>query len=471
MQLTTALFSSLFLAAAVVVQPGGAAALSIEEARHLLARSGFVGTPAEIDALAKLTRSQAVAQILDQASPHAATPPPAWTADWIPPRRTDMSQDERRVLRETLREQALDLKAWWLREMLDSPTPLSEVMTLFWHGHFTSSLTKVKAPALLYRQNVLLRRHALGNFGALLHAISRDPAMLLYLDNARSRKQAPNENFARELLELFTLGEGNYTEADMTEAARAFTGWSIDRDSGAFRFRAPLHDGGEKQILGRRARFDGDQVIDLLLEQPETARLIVTKLWRHFISERPQPAEVEHLSHIFRSSGYEMKALLAALFESDAFWDPATRGRLVKSPVDFVVGTLRLFELPVGEDRDLAWISRRLGQDLFDPPDVKGWPGGTAWITGATLLDRQALIARVTGNARRDMALAAGTARDQRSAIFDRWVASLPDSWQEAETVTLLVLAVAPVDGDVLDRRASGALVRSLLADPAYHLK
>lgn len=382
-----------------------------------------------------------------------------------------MSQEERRVLRETLREQALDLKAWWLREMLDSPTPLSEVMTLFWHGHFTSGLTKVKAPALLYRQNVLLRRHALGNFGALLHAIARDPAMLLYLDNARSRKQAPNENFARELLELFTLGEGNYTEADMKEAARAFTGWSIDRDSGAFRFRAPQHDGGEKRILGRRERFDGDQVIDLLLEQPQTARLVVGKLWRHFISDRPQPAEVECLAAIFRNSGYELKPLLAALFESEAFWDPANRGRLIKSPVDFVVGTLRLFDLPVRKDRDLAWISRRLGQDLFEPPNVKGWPGGTAWITGATLLDRQALIARVIGQQRKDMTMASDDPGSQRSAIFDRWVAALPDGWQEAGTVTLLVLAVPPVDGAVLDRQASGALVRSLLADPAYHLK
>jgi len=470
-QLSVPLVSSLFLATAVLAQPGSAVALSVEEARHLLSRSGFAGKPGEIAALAGLSRSQAVAQLLDQASPEAVTPPPAWSAAWVPTRVADISQEERLALREKLREQALDLKAWWFREMLDSPTPLSEVMTLFWHGHFTSGLTKVKAPALLYRQNVLLRRHALGNFGALLHAIARDPAMLLYLDNARSRKPAPNENFARELLELFTLGEGRYTEADMKETARAFTGWSVDRDSGAFRFRARQHDGGEKRILGRRARFDGDQVIDLLLEQPETARLVVGKLWRHFVSERLDPAEIERLAGIFRNSGYELKPLLAALFESQAFWDPDNRGRLIKSPVDFVVGTLRLFDLPVRKDRDLVWISRRLGQDLFEPPNVKGWPGGAAWITGATLLDRQALMARVTGQQSKDMAMATGAAGSRRSALFDRWVVDLPGGWQEAEKVTLLVLAVPPVDAAVLDRRASGALVRSLLADPAYHLK
>jgi uncharacterized protein (DUF1800 family) len=344
-------------------------------------------------------------------------------------------------------------------------------MTLFWHSHFTSSLKKVKAPALLYRQNVLLRRHALGNFAELLRAVARDPAMLVYLDNARSRRQAPNENFARELMELFTLGEGHYTEADLKEAARAFTGWSLDPDSGQYTFRPRWHDGGEKRILGRRGAFDGDDVIDLLLARPETAELIVTKLWHAFISERPDSGEVTRLAAVFRDAGYEMKPLLAALFTSEAFWAEQNRGRLIKSPVDFVVGTLRLFGLPVREDRDLAWMVRRLGQDLFDPPDVKGWPGGRQWITGATLLDRQTLIARVTGGAGSEDMTKAGAMMNRRAAFFDRWVSKLPKDWQDARAMTLLVLAVPPVDSDVLDRRASGALLRSLLADPAYHVK
>lgn len=443
-----------------------ATALDTAEARHLLARSGFGGTPAEIEALLPMTREEAVAAILKRAGDRAVTPPPAWDAAWQPAERAGMSEAERLALRDTQREQGRDLKAWWLTEMRVTPSPLTEVMTLFWHNHFTSSLAKVKAPALLYRQNVLLRRHALGNFAALLHAVARDPAMLVYLDNARSHKAAPNENFARELMELFTLGEGRYTERDLQEAARAFTGWSLDQETGAFRFRPAWHDGGEKAIFGQRGTFDGDAVIGLLLARPDTAELIVAKLWRRFISETPDPDAVGRLAALFREANYEMKPLLRAIFTSAAFWAPENRGRLIKSPVDLVVGSLRLFELPVADARDIAWLTGRLGQDLFDPPDVKGWPGGTAWITGASLLDRQTLLARLTGLE----GAAEGKAR-RRAAFFDAWTAALPTRWQDAQAMTALLLAVPPVDTAVLDRQASGALARSLLADPAYHLK
>ncbi|WP_227010601.1 DUF1800 domain-containing protein [Pelagibius marinus] len=468
------LLCSLILAAAgAPSRPAAAqdAPLNTAGARPLLARRGFAAPPGGVGTPAGLGRDAAVVALLSGAGERAVTPPPAWVADWTPPRVKQMSETQRLALRATLRDEAAELKTWWLREMLETPTPITEVMTLFWHSHFTSSLEKVKAPALLYRQNVLLRRHALGNFAELLRAVARDPAMLIYLDNARSRRQAPNENFARELMELFTLGEGHYTEADLKEAARAFTGWSLDPDSGEFTFRPRWHDGGEKRILGRRGAFDGDDVVGLLLARPETAELIVTKLWRAFISETPDPAEVRRLAAVFRDAGYEIKPLLAALFTSEAFWAEENRGRLVKSPVDFVVGSLRLFDLPVREDRDLAWMVRRLGQDLFDPPDVKGWPGGTHWITGATLLDRQALIARVTGAAENAAMTKTGAGQNRRAAFFDRWAAQLPEDWQDARAVTLLVLAVPPVDVQVLDRRASGALVRSLLADPAYHVK
>ena len=482
MQPSAALFSGLILAAACAL-PQGAQALNAAEARHLLARSGFTATPGEIEALALLGREEAVAQILAALRRDAVTPPPQWAADWQPPRRAGMSEAERLALRDTRREEGGELKAWWLREMLATPAPLTEVMTLFWHNHFTSSLRKVKSPALLYRQNVLLRRHATGNFGDLLRAVARDPAMLLYLDNARSRKAAPNENFARELLELFTLGEGRYSEADLKQTARAFTGWSVDPESGAFTFRRRWHDSGSKEIFGQQGNFDGDDVIDLLLARPETAELIVAKLWRRFISQTPDPAEAKRLAALFRDGGYELKPLLRALFTSEAFWAAENRGRLIRSPVDLVIGTLRLFDFPLRDDvkvgRDLAWLTRRLGQDLFEPPDVKGWPGGTAWITSASLLDRQALIARVTGSqaegeAEGDLAKTgpkSGAPPKRRAAFFDDWVAGLPEAWQDAGAMTLLMLAIPPVDSAVLDRRASGALARSLLADPAYHLK
>src|SRR5450432_4935955 len=231
--------------------------------------------------------------------------------------------------------EGLDLRGWWVEEMLATPSPLTERMTLFWHNHFVSSQQKVKLAELMYRQNVTLRANALGNFGVLLHAIGRDPAMVIYLDSAQNRKGTPNENFAREVMELFTLGEGNYTEQDVKEAARAFTGWSLDRTSGQFVFRRFIHDDGVKTVLGRTGNLDGDQVLDILLAQPATAEFVTSKLWREFVSPDPDPREVRRIAQLFRSSNYDIKVALRALLTCDAFWAPENRGTLVKSPVEF----------------------------------------------------------------------------------------------------------------------------------------
>jgi hypothetical protein len=268
-------------------------------------------------------------------------------------------------------------------------------MTLFWHNHFATSQQKVRSLQLMYRQNALLRREALGNFATLLRGIAKDPAMLVYLDNAGNRRQAPNENFAREVMELFTLGEGHYTEHDIKEAARAFTGWSLDRESGDFTYRRMWHDFGEKTVFGRTARMDGDDVIDLLLARAETAQFIVAKVWREFVSPTPQPAEVTRWAGVLRDARYEMKPLLRAVLMSDAFWSDAHRGALVKSPVELVAGTLRTFEIHPADLRPAVFACAALGQNLFSPPNVKGWPGGEAWIDSSTLLARQQFIDRV----------------------------------------------------------------------------
>jgi uncharacterized protein (DUF1800 family) len=190
--------------------------------------------------------------------------------------------------------------------MLATDQPLVEKMTLFWHNHFTSSVQKVRYIPSLYWQNVLFRREALGNFATLLKAVARDPAMLIYLDGVRSVARQPNENFARELLELFTLGEGHYSEADIKAAARAFTGWSIDRETGRFQDHGQFHDDGEKTFLGQTGRFGGDDIVAILLRQPRTAETIVEKLWREFVSLKPDGAEVTRLAAVFRAGGYEM---------------------------------------------------------------------------------------------------------------------------------------------------------------------
>jgi len=199
-----------------------------------------------------------------------------------------LSEEQRRARQRQIRDQMIALRAWWYQEMIATDSPLTERMVLFWHGHFTSSIRKVRWPALLYRQNVVLRQHALGNFRDLLHAIARDPAMLIYLDGQTNRSSRPNENFARELLELFTLGLGHYTERDIKKAARAFSGWTVDWRTGTFAFNVRRHDGGVKEFMGRRGSFNGDDIIDILLEQPRTAEHITEKLWREFIGERPE---------------------------------------------------------------------------------------------------------------------------------------------------------------------------------------
>jgi len=471
-----------------------AQAIGYEGARHLLDRAGFGASDADVREYAALDRAHAVGRLLDGARREAATPPPAFVNDAIVPRRAirAMAPDERKALLRTYVRQGLELRAWWLGEMLATPSPLTERMTLFWHNHFATSQQKVKLPQLMYRQNVLLRREALGNFATLLHAVAKDPAMLLYLDNARSRREAPNENFAREVMELFTLGVGHYGEKDVKEAARAFTGWSVDPQTGAYRYRPFFHDAGEKVVLGHRGELGGDDVIDILLERPETARFIAAKLWREFVSPTPDPAEVERWAAVFRDSRYEVKPLLRAIFMSDAFWSPDHRATLVKAPVDVVVGTLRLLDIHPADLRPAAVACAALGQNLFAPPNVKGWPGGDAWIDSATLLGRRQFVERLFRGAQAD-AMAAAAERPMEAAaaaprgpaermarLLDRGMGSYAfdaKRWSDSlgadadvRHIDRLVLAAAPAD-PIPAQLAGAPRVHALVADPAFQLK
>jgi uncharacterized protein (DUF1800 family) len=338
----------------------------------------------------------------------------------------------------------------------------------------------------MYRQNQLLRRHAFGYFGDMLHEVSKDPAMVVYLDSASNRRGQPNENFAREVMELFTLGEGSYSEQDIKEAARAFTGWSIDPDTGEFMLRRPAHDEGVKTVLGRSGNFDGDAVLDILLAQPQTAEFIVAKLWREFVSPQPDAGEVRRIARMFRDNRYNIKVALRALLTADAFYAPQNRAALIKSPIDLIVGTLRQFRFETGEVTPFLFVARQLGQDLFAPPNVKGWPGGDAWINSASLLARKQLLERLfraqemrpppvammregAGNAQ-----AGGEARERfvramMDVHFDgpRWLAQFqPDD----PLLTRVVLAAVPATPQA--GAAQGvARLRELVLDPAYQLK
>jgi uncharacterized protein (DUF1800 family) len=362
----------------------------------LLGRAGFGARPADLAGFAKLSREAAIERLLTEARVEPAARPPAELSDYLPPSRLRALSDEER--KETQVRSALALRAWWLGAMLGAATPaeqLRERMTLFWHNHFVSSLQKVKSAKLMLDQNRLLRRHALGHFGELLHAVGKDPAMVVYLDSATNRKGSPNENFAREVMELFTLGEGHYTEQDVKEAARAFTGWSIERDTGEFRWRPFAHDNGRKTVLGVSGNLDGDAVLDILLAQPQTAEFVVRKLWREFVSLTPDESETRRIARRYRDSGYDMRVALREIFGSRAFWAAESRLALVKSPVDWVLGTLNSLEVEPPEAQHLAIALRQLGQDLFAPPNVKGWLGGETWINSSTLLQRKQLAERL----------------------------------------------------------------------------
>ncbi|MBL8519297.1 MAG: DUF1800 domain-containing protein [Betaproteobacteria bacterium] len=481
------------------VGPAWGQPIGEEGARHLLNRTGFAASASEIRSLAPLSREAAAARVVSGAVTTARTPPPAWVTDApIPPYKLQaMSQEERMAeLRKNV-EHAFELREWWFREMLTTPSPLTERMTLFWHNHFATSQQKVRFTPLMYKQNVMLRRNALGNFGTLLREVARDPAMLIYLDGANSRKEQPNENFAREVMELFTLGEGHYTEKDIKEAARAFTGWSIDRETGEFMFRRGIHDYGRKTVLGRTGNFDGDQVIDVLLAKPEAAEFITRKLMREFVSPQPAEGEVKRFAARFRESGYDIGRLMQELLASETFYAAENRAVLIKSPVEFVVGTLKQFDIEAPNLRPFVIASALLGQNVFSPPNVKGWPGGEHWINSASLLGRKQFIDRLFRNEDRmeatmrsmdeAAAITGGTpipgreARMQRQMErqmggirwnLDRWAERTAGSGTSAgaQQMTRLVLALAPQEA-LPGQGKPADWARQLVHDPAYQLK
>ncbi len=285
------------------------------------------------------------------------------------------------------------LTAWWLDRMARSPAPLQEKLVLFWHGHFTSSFGDVHDVVAMYNQNQLFRRHAAGNFAQLLDGVARDPAMLRYLNNDENRKGHPNENWARELMELFTMGIGQYTEADVKESARAWTGWTL-RDPRTyegrrtFAFTPGMHDAGEKTFLGETGPWDGTDVLRIILSRPETPRWIAGKLARFFVAPQPDPALVEALAREIAAGGYALAPALRALFRSRAFYRPEVIHAQVKSPVEFVVGAVRHLGIADPDWTRLSGALAVMGQRLFFPPTVAGWHGGPAWMTAGTVFAR-----------------------------------------------------------------------------------
>lgn len=388
-----------------------AAALTVDEARHLLVRTGFGAAPHEIRALLPLTRAQAVERLiasLDAAPP--LPPPPAFLAEPITEYRERLADylpaalagrndappvgvDEPALTHRGMQEMA-QLRTWWLDRMLSTPAPFAERLALFWHGHFTSKYFDVLGPRLMHDQLQSIRAHGTRSFAALLHAMLRDPALLIFLDNAVSTRERPNENLARELLELFTLGVGHYEEADIKALARILSGHSVDfAGDWRYRVRPEELDTGPKRLFGREGAWTLDDAERLILEHPRTALLIAEKFQREFIAPEADAREAERLAAVLRAHRYELRPFLRALLRGDAFWAPANRGQLVKSPVELLVGFVRSTGLALPDLGALADDTRLLGQDLFEPPSVQGWKQGLGWLNPQSIALRTERLA------------------------------------------------------------------------------
>ena len=299
--------------------------------------------------------------------------------------RRELDKDQKRQIRKQSREDLQNLNLLWLEEMTHSKAQLREKIALFWHGHFASRNINI-----LYQQQLLavIREHALGNFGDLLRGVSKSGAMISFLNNQQNKKQHPNENFAREVMELFTLGRGNYTENDVKEAARAFTGWSHRLD-GEFVFRQRDHDTDSKTVLGQTGNFDGDDMLRILLEKRETARFIARKMYKFLVNETLVPEErIVWLGDRFFDSGYKIMRILEDIARSDWFYAPENVGVKIKSPVEHWVGIRRAIPMELADPESQLVLQKALGQILFYPPNVAGWPGGRNWIDSSSLMLR-----------------------------------------------------------------------------------
>lgn len=333
---------------------------------------GLLRQPKEDDSLKLVDESEEKRQLLVQAGLYA---------------KKDLNDDEKKMRQEIIRMQneiSKDLNIAFISKMINTEHPLREKMTLFWHGHFAC---RSNNPMYAQQLNNIQRNHGLGSFRTLLIEVSKSPAMLNYLNNQQNKKGKPNENFARELMELFTLGRGNYSEQDIKESARAFTGWSYDKD-GTFIFRKNQHDEGTKTFFGKVGNFEGETIIDIILEKPETAEFIARKAYKFFVNDTPDEAHIKELATHFYSSKYEISELMRKMFSADWFYNPENIGSKIKSPAEFLVGLSREFFVTYNKPTVLIQLQSSLGQYLFNPPNVAGWPGGQSWIDSSSLMLR-----------------------------------------------------------------------------------
>lgn len=399
-------------------------AFGYAQARHLLLRAGFGGTYEQIHTLARWGPEKAVKHLVEyQADPALSATDSKFDSGIIRPL-TDQERQELNAARQrgdedavakyrterqrrqrSDRRQMRDVQRDWIKHMIETAQPMQEKMTLFWHGHFATSYRNVEDSWHMVQQNEMLRVNALGNVRDLMRGIIRDPAMLKYLNNNQNRKNAPNENLGRELLELFSLGEGHYSEGDIKDAARCLTGHTFQDDD--FYLNTRQHDQGNKSVLGTTGNMDGDALVDVILRQEACALFVSLKLYKFLVRDIPMNLSVLdsgtrkvvlQMAGMLRKTGYEIKPMIRKLLLSEHFYDPINMGMKIKSPSELLVGSVRSLGVPV---RDIGIVSDAMdlmGQSLFYPPSVKGWDGGRSWINTSTMFVRQnTLVYLLTG--------------------------------------------------------------------------
>lgn len=413
--------------------------LNKDEAIHLTRRTHFHLDVDSYKEIKKLNRSQAIDYLLARVNTKKKTSEPKWFLEYKQIRNHFMSIRKNKISKEVYQDvlnsidiilsdldirpklkkkiknlaskkktlkkaiNVLNNKAlrwaiqkWWYQEMITTTSPFTELMVLFWHDFFATGYGKVKDPVLMMNQNDLLRQNAFGNFGHLLMGIAKDPAMLIYLDGNKNTKKSPNENFAREVLELFSLGEGHYSETDIREAAKAFAGWGIDRKEGIYRVKRKQVDNSIKNFRGFSGNLNGSDIIEILSKEKQTANYVTKKFLEYFVMIDPPKEYLAKVSNDFYSSGLEIKTLIRSAFNTDYFFQ--AKGTLIKSPVELIICIIKEFGLEGINWQRISTITKRLGQSVFSPPNVSGWKEGTHWINSATLLTRKDFISRFINN-------------------------------------------------------------------------
>ena len=429
-------------------QPNATQPWTIRLAAHLLRRAGFGGTQAQLIQAEQTGLAATIERLFDVNSAQAYN--------------QEMEISGRLV---TTSAEANGLAAWWLLRMAKTPCPLQEKMTLFWHGHFATGADKVNDSRAMLRQNDLLRKHCLSQFQPMVTALSRDVAMLIYLDSTENRKTRPNENCARELMELFCLGPGNYSETDIKEIARCFTGWEVRRNQ--FVFNSYQHDSGQKSFLSVHGNFDGDQAIEAILQQPAAARFMAKKLIRFFVfDDEPISDELaEPIAVALRDSAFDIALAMKRILSSKIFFSDLSVGKKIKSPVELAIGALRFFDVSVNLPQ-LGNRLQRLGQVPLYPPNVKGWDGGRSWINASTILARANLFHEIFNN--KSNTYAAGS--------LAQWVASQPsDPHYSANWINDFLLAeplstAATAELQQQFRRSPALAISCLAALPQFQL-